>query len=172
MQVTIPTLRTRRLDLVPPHHSHLATYETLYGSPEVMRHIAEPFDKQAAARLLAAHAGSWVLHGFGSWCVEERATQAVIGIAGMKRPEQGEHVEVGWIIEPSAWGRGYATEIAQAVIKYAFERVGASRAMAQISPGNMSSIAVALKLGMQLDQKSSTDAALVFVRNREFALDA
>ena len=172
MQVTIPTLRTERLDLVPPHYSHLATYEALYGSPEVMRHIAEPIDKQAAARLLAAHAGSWVLHGFGGWCVEERATRAVIGIAGLKRLEQGEDVEVGWIIEPSAWGRGYATEAAREVIQYAFEQIGALRAVAHIAPENAGSIAVARKLGMQLEQEAAVGTALVFVRNRELALEA
>lgn len=172
MQVIIPTLRTERLDLVPPHYSHLATYEALYGSSEVMRHIAEPLDRQAIARMLAAHAGSWVLHGFGGWCVEERATCAVVGIAGLKRPEQGEYVEIGWIVEPKAWGRGYATEIAEAVIEYAFEQVKAPRAVARIAPGNAGSIAVARKLRMQLEQESSTDATLVFVRSRESALDA
>jgi RimJ/RimL family protein N-acetyltransferase len=165
MQVTIPTLRTERLNLVPPHHSHLATYEALYGSPEVMRHIAEPFDKQAAARLLAAHAGSWVLHGFGGWCVEERATGAVIGICGLRRSEQGDDVDIGWILQPSSWGRGYATEMTEAAIQYAFQHVGASQIVARIAPENASSIAVARKLGMQLEQKSSADTTLVFARS-------
>ena len=172
MQVTIPTLRTERLDLVPPHHSHLTTYEVLYGSPEIMRHIAEPLDKQATARLLAAHAGSWALHGFGGWCVEELATRAVIGIAGLNRLEQGGDVEVGWIIEPSAWGRGYATEAARAVIQYAFEQVGALRAVAHIARENAGSIAVARKLGMQIDQEAAIGTKLVFVRNREEPIDA
>lgn len=166
MQVTIPTLHTERLDLVPLQYSHLAMYEALYSDPRVVQHIMEPLDRQAAARLLAAHAGSWVLHGYGSWCVEERATRAAVGIAALKRLEQGEGVEVGWIIEPSVWGRGYAPEAATVAIAYAFEQVGASRVVARIAPGNDSSIAVARKLDMHLDQEASDSTALVFARSR------
>ena len=81
-------------------------------------------------------------------------------------------MEIGWILEPKAWGLGHATEIAEAVIEYAFDQVDAPQAMARIAPGNAGSTAVARKLRMRLDRESSTGATLVFVRSREPVLDA
>ncbi|MDR3412856.1 MAG: GNAT family N-acetyltransferase [Formivibrio sp.] len=163
MQVTIPTLHTTRLTLVPPQAGHLDVYADLYGNPEVMRHIAEPIDRAAAWKILAAHAGHWVLYGFGGWCVEEKQSGTIIGIVGLRQPAGSSIVEIGWIISPKARGRGYATEAAIAALSYATETVGAPEVAAHIGRGNEGSVSVARKLGMKLSTESKDAKTLVFL---------
>ncbi|HET9838723.1 MAG TPA: GNAT family N-acetyltransferase [Candidatus Angelobacter sp.] len=50
------------------------------------------------------------------------------------------------------WGRGYATEAAQACIDYAFSCLGAKRVIALVRPENLSSCRVAEKSGMNCER--------------------
>jgi RimJ/RimL family protein N-acetyltransferase len=172
MQVTIPTLHTPRLKLVPPQAIHLDTYAALYGDPEVMRHIADPTDRMAAWKILATHAGHWVLYGFGAWCVEEKQSGSIIGIAGLRQPEGSPCIEIGWIISPKTWGKGYATEAAAAALAFATGTVRASRVAAHIGRDNVGSVSVARKLGMRLSTESAQAETLVFLHVAHAATEA
>jgi RimJ/RimL family protein N-acetyltransferase len=56
-------------------------------------------------------------------------------------------VEIGWHLHPDAWGQGYATEAAQAVLHDAFSR-GLAKVLAVTDPDNKASQAVCRRLGM------------------------
>jgi len=56
-------------------------------------------------------------------------------------------IEIGWHLHPDAWGHGYATEAAQAVMADAFHR-GLPRVIAVTNPENVASQAVCRRLGM------------------------
>ncbi len=56
-------------------------------------------------------------------------------------------VEIGWHLHPDAWGHGYATEAAEAVLHDAFGR-GLAKALAVTDPENLASQAVCRRLGM------------------------
>jgi RimJ/RimL family protein N-acetyltransferase len=56
-------------------------------------------------------------------------------------------VEIGWHLHPDAWGRGYATEAAEAVLEDAFSR-GLAKVLAVTHPDNHASQAVCRRLGM------------------------
>jgi RimJ/RimL family protein N-acetyltransferase len=79
-----------------------------------------------------------------------------IGCVGLAHPlwfpEFADQVEVGWRFHPSAWGRGYATEAAEAAIAVARDALALERLIALIDPGNVRSIAVARRLGMTVEQ--------------------
>jgi RimJ/RimL family protein N-acetyltransferase len=57
-------------------------------------------------------------------------------------------VEVGWHLHPDAWGHGCATEGARALVCKAFAD-GAPRVHAVVRPGNLPSMAVCRRLGME-----------------------
>ena len=63
-------------------------------------------------------------------------------------------VEVGWHLHPDAWGRGYATEAARAIVAQAFAE-GAPRIHAVVKPGNVRSMAVCSRLGMEHHGRTS-----------------
>jgi RimJ/RimL family protein N-acetyltransferase len=55
--------------------------------------------------------------------------------------------EIGWHLDPSAWGQGFATEAAQTLIPIARER-GLTCLHAVVYPENLKSLAVCQRLGM------------------------
>ncbi len=55
--------------------------------------------------------------------------------------------EVGWVLDPSVWGQGYATEGAHAIIQLAKDH-GVGRVHAVVDPVNVKSSAVCQRLGM------------------------
>jgi ribosomal-protein-alanine N-acetyltransferase len=90
----------------------------------------------------------WERWGFGVWTV--LAGDAVVGRIGLAhtddtgRPE----VELAWFVDPDAWGRGYATELAQEAVRVAFEVLELDSVVAFTMQTNRASQAVMRKLGM------------------------
>jgi RimJ/RimL family protein N-acetyltransferase len=104
---------------------------------------------------MAAWRGQWELRGTGQWAVEEKETGTLVGRAGLHNParEDWPGVEIGWVLHPDRWGRGYATEAAQRAIDYAFGELDLDRVCSVILPENRRSIAVAERLGFSLDEE-------------------
>jgi RimJ/RimL family protein N-acetyltransferase len=63
----------------------------------------------------------------------------------------GSHVDIGWRLIRSAWGRGYATEAASVAPQDAFVRVGHREVLSYTSPDNLRSQALMARLGLQRD---------------------
>lgn len=57
--------------------------------------------------------------------------------------------EIGWVFNPVYHNRGYATEAAKAVVKYAFEELNAHRVIATCQPENIASYRIMEKIGMR-----------------------
>jgi RimJ/RimL family protein N-acetyltransferase len=68
------------------------------------------------------------------------------------RPDPGGEIEIGYHLRPAAWGRGYATEVARALVDHAFARLGLTTLVAVVLPENMASLAIVeRKLRMRRD---------------------
>jgi RimJ/RimL family protein N-acetyltransferase len=87
----------------------------------------------------------------GMWGIEA-SDGNLVGLVLLKtlRP-QGDHdgYEVGWRLHPDAWGNGYATEAAAAVIDLAFTERDLDVVYAVVKPTNSKSRAVADRLAMR-----------------------
>jgi ribosomal-protein-alanine N-acetyltransferase len=59
--------------------------------------------------------------------------------------------EVGWMVHPDVWGKGYAGEAAQKVMDWAFNELSTHRIVAFCHADNAASVRVMEKLGMHLD---------------------
>lgn len=99
------------------------------------------------------HIGHWSLLGFGYWVVEEKATGAFLGEAGMAEfhrdmePSILGTPEAGWVFSSAAHGQGYAFEAAQAILTWGENRFGNDRSVCLIAPENEPSLRLAAKLG-------------------------
>jgi RimJ/RimL family protein N-acetyltransferase len=86
----------------------------------------------------------------GMWAVERRSDGVVLGtvlLLTLPNDEHGE-VEIGWHLHPDAWGHGYATEAARAVLAHGFAG-GLPEIIAVAHTDNHASIAVMRRLGME-----------------------
>ena len=147
--MTIPTLETHRLVLRAIAHGDLDGFAAMYADVEVVRHLGDgrPLTRAATWRTMALFAGHWTLRGYGQWALVEKATGRLVGRAGLWNPEGWPGLEVGWLVERSRWGCGFASEGGAASLAYAFEALGAQRVISVIEPPNAASIRVAEKLG-------------------------
>ncbi|HDX9671278.1 TPA: GNAT family N-acetyltransferase [Bacillus cereus] len=61
----------------------------------------------------------------------------------------GEHTyEIGWVFNPKYFNKGYASEAAQATLKYGFKEMKLHRIIATCQPENIPSYRVMEKIGM------------------------
>ncbi len=72
----------------------------------------------------------------------------MIGFCGFDHLWGGAEIEIGYWLAPEYWGKGLATEAAQAVMQYGKERLGLQQIVAVAQPANRASIRVMEKLGM------------------------
>ena len=125
--------------------------------PEITRFIADgrPWSAARAQIVAADKRAHWSRHGFGWRAAVERATGQLVGIMaancvgeGTAGVDPADH-EIGWWLDPGAWGRGLAREGAAALCEEQLEVVGAPSVIARIQPANAASIAVAERTGMR-----------------------
>lgn len=126
-----------------------------HGAPEVTQwlNIPEP-SMDMTAFAVGRFSGQWRSLGFGMWALVEKATGRLVGRTGLHYhrdwPLDDIKVEAGWALEPSVWGRGYATEAARASLAFAFDHLELRRVFSITLPSNERSQAVMRRCGMTL----------------------
>jgi len=146
-----PPLQTERLELRRFTAADLEPLLDVFGDPTVMRYVGEerrPLRADGVRALAAASDAHWDEHGFGLLAIVERATGRLVGEAGLQFLEAGPDVELGYTLARAAWGRGYATEAARAVLRGGFAGLRLHRVVAVADPANAASRHVLDKLGM------------------------
>lgn len=71
----------------------------------------------------------------------------LIGACGMHSVTEIQ-ASIGYTLNRSYWGHGYATEVAKALVGYLFCELGVHRVFASCDPRNLASIRVLEKVGM------------------------
>lgn len=147
-------LATERLVLRRPGPEDLSAFLRIYGDPATNVHdpLGPAPDVATAATLLCASMAHWEQHGFGSFVVSTLdAPRWVIGFAGVAWREYSDAkvLNLGYRLEPAAWGKGYATELAAESLENAFDRLGLRQVFALVRPANAASIRVLEKIGME-----------------------
>ena len=149
----MPTLRTERLDLEPMSTSDLDWYAAFAADAEIMRYIGAsgPLSYAQAQERLARYVRCWSENGLGMFGVRLRGEDAPIGWAGLQPLDKTDEIEVGYAFGKEAWGRGFATEVAGAAVRWGFEERGLDRIVAVASAENAGSRRVMDKLGMRYE---------------------
>lgn len=90
--------------------------------------------------------------------VIERKTATAIGQMGFKgSPDEEGRVEIGYNINASSEGRGYATEMAKALVAWAAEQAQVKQIAAECLETNVGSIRVLEKVGFECVGKRSDE---------------
>jgi len=147
-------VRTSRLLLRQWREADHAPFAELNADPEVMAHFPHGLTRAQsdfAAERLAAHIEQ---RGYGFWAVEAPGVSSFVGFVGIQAPRTpglpfAPCVEIGWRLARAHWGKGYATEAAQAALRVGFEMVGLTEIVSFTAVSNLRSQAVMQRLGMQ-----------------------
>jgi RimJ/RimL family protein N-acetyltransferase len=142
-----PRLRTERLLLRELRPEDVEPHHTMSQDPEVQRFLGGLKSPYESFNNLATHAGHWALRGYGGLAIERLEDGAFLGRTGFIDPPGWPQLEVGWKLVRAAWGHGYATEAARAVIAYGFTALDLPELCSLIVTENTGSAAVARRLG-------------------------
>ncbi|MEV7320399.1 GNAT family N-acetyltransferase [Streptomyces sp. NPDC093970] len=144
-------LGTDRLVLRHWRDSDLGPWAEMNADPEVREHLGDPLTREQSDASVAAFRAEFDRRGYGWWAVEVRATGGFIGFAGLDAVDDGmpfTGVEIGWRLARPAWGRGYATEAALAVLAHGFDALALPEILAVTTAANLRSRAVMRRIGM------------------------
>ncbi|MCB1350417.1 MAG: GNAT family N-acetyltransferase [Maritimibacter sp.] len=142
----IPTLETERMFLRAMRADDIEA-EIDFFQTERSRAVGGPLPANQVWRAVAGMIGHWALRGYGFWALEDKATGAYLGRAGLWNPHPWPEPEIGWTLMAPAEGKGYAHEAALAARAYAYETLGWTTAISLIVAGNTRSEALARRLG-------------------------
>jgi RimJ/RimL family protein N-acetyltransferase len=140
---------TPRLLMRPLTAGYLPEMLDLYADPRVTRFL-KPLDEDGHLARLRETERLWASRGYGRAAILERPSGRFLGRGGLHYWAQFDEVEVGWALRADSWGRGYATEAGSAWVQWAFAHLDVPYVTAYIAHDNMSSRAVADRLGMSV----------------------
>lgn len=123
----------------------------IYSEPSITEYMDELYENPEEERAYAQDYIDQVycFYNFGIWTVVERESGEVVGRAGICYREGYETPELGFVIGVPWQGRGYATEVCREILEYAREELGMTEILAFVQPGNLASMRVCDKLGME-----------------------
>jgi RimJ/RimL family protein N-acetyltransferase len=126
----------------------------IFSDPAVIRFIGtgEPATRQETHLALESIIRHWQLHGFGRWAITDLETGKLVGCGGLR--SLFGTPELVYLFAQGSWGRGLATEVATAILTYGFRQKHFPRVVAITKPGNLASIRVMQKLGMDFEKEA------------------
>jgi len=152
---------TANLVLRPPTvHDASAVFASYATDPDVSRYTTwSPHHSLDESRgFLRVCEQGWERGTVLSWAILLRERRQLIGTIDIRF--EGHRAEIGYVIARSAWGRGYATEAARAVVSWAASQRFMHRVWAVVDVENVRSARVLEKIGMTREGTLRAWAAL------------
>jgi [ribosomal protein S5]-alanine N-acetyltransferase len=147
-----PAMQTERLALRAVRPDDVENFYHLDGDRRVMRYIGDGSigTRDSVAVAVARTMKHYCIYpGLGRRSAEERSTGRFIGWFSLNYVPNTVEVEVGYRLLPDAWGNGYATEGAAALVHYGFGQLGLYRIIGLTHPDNAASQRVLRKAGLR-----------------------
>lgn len=125
----------------------------VHGDPATYHYTpARPHpDLATSEEMLRSCLNSWDTYGVGYWAVAlTREEETIIGFGGVEYRVWSEHevLNLYYRLTPSAWGQGYATELARAAVSLARTYLPRWPVVARTRAENIPSIRTAERVGL------------------------
>jgi [ribosomal protein S5]-alanine N-acetyltransferase len=149
MSLPTPTLDTPRLRLRPFAQTDTDAIFALQSSPRVLRYWdAPPWKARAQAERFIAVCTQIEQEGAGArLAIERAADDAFIGWCGLSKWNPTyRSARLTYVLDDAAWGQGFATEAAAALLQWAFDTLDLNRVQAETDTRNTASGRVLEKL--------------------------
>ena len=142
-------LRTSRLVLRTWTIEDSALGFEIWGDPNVMKYVdsGEPQNIEQVQRSIEARIKHQEKFGYQHWAVVEIESNCIIGACGFNSTENPDEVEMVFHFNKKSWGKGFASEAAEACLDFIFSNFNINKVIAGCHPDNQASIKVLTKLG-------------------------
>lgn len=147
-----PSLATKRLTLRELRFEDAHAIAMRAGDRDVARYliaVPTPYPVALAARWITARVAWWAQgRGITLAISRKEHPDELIGTVSLRRYARDRRAELGYWLGTDAWGHGFATEAADALVGFGFREMSLARIYAQVIAGNDASCRVLEKLGM------------------------
>jgi ribosomal-protein-alanine N-acetyltransferase len=145
----IPTLETPHLILRPWSLDDSQALFRILQEPDILNYFPPTdFTLEKAQRYINHQLSHWQDRGYGHWAVTLKEDLGLVGWGGLEFLPETEESEVAYLLSHQVWGQGFATEAAQAAVKFGFESAGLEAIIGLVHPDNVGSIRVLEKCGL------------------------
>lgn len=157
-------LETERLYLRQWQASDFALFAEMNADPEVMKYFPKLLSA-TVSDVIANKCQQLIKEkGWGLWAVSLKENDTFIGFVGLNDTHAdmsfAPAVEIAWRLAKDCWGQGYATEAAQASLKFAFEELALNEVVSFTAVINKRSQLVMERIGMTNTQDNFYHPAL------------
>lgn len=148
-ELNSPRIRLRHWQL-----NDLPNWISMNSDPITLRYFPRVFTEEESRASFERIRIFLEIHEFGLWAAEERETGKFMGFIGLSEQKLDgiaftPCIEIGWRLDKSFWGKGYATEGAIEVLKFGQEHLGISEIFSFTSKLNLPSLNVMRKIGLR-----------------------
>ncbi|NUO58676.1 MAG: GNAT family N-acetyltransferase, partial [Hamadaea sp.] len=152
MPLPTPTLHTTRLTLRPFTDADADSLYAMHSDPYVLRYWdSPPWSEPARAGRFLAVCREMEEKGTGARLAVGRGSEFLGWCSLNQWNPDFRSASLGYCFAEAAWGHGYATESARALLRWAFDTLDLNRVQAEADTRNVASARVLEKLGFVLE---------------------
>ncbi len=157
-------LHTERLLLTPFALTDLDLAVEMWTDPKVAKYVGGVMTEAEIRQQMSDVTKRGGNGGIGIWCIADRRTGEKLGdsfllplpideedtdfsLVVMGQMPDAE-IEIGFFFKPSAWGQGYATEVCERLLQFAFQEVSLNEVVSSVDEDNVASKKVLEKCGL------------------------
>lgn len=148
-------IETARLYLRQFNPGDLDDLHPIFNDVDVVKYMKAtlPVSREDTEVALLSIIKHWERHGFGRWAVVKKETGKLIGYGGLRNLHGMP--ELVYLLGKPFWGRGLATELSKACLKWGFETRHFERIVAVTRPEHIASRRVMEKIGMTYEKDAN-----------------
>jgi len=152
--MALSTLQTPRLTLRPYRLADTADLVRLAGTREVAAmtlRIPHPYTEHDAVEFITSCRADFELGRSARFAIALRESGEFCGGIGLRIMSEHRRAELGYWLGVPYWGKGYATEASQEILRFGFETLKLRRIYASYVTENPTSGRVLEKIGMRYE---------------------
>ena len=137
--------------------------------PEVLQYTGDdPFESVEEAKTFLENYASYRTYGFGRWAMVLKETNEYLGWCGLKYTPELDEFDIGYRLMKKFWGKGYATEAAEACLEFGFNQFDMKTIVGRAMPANTASVRVLEKIGLTYLENRFTDGTeeVIYVKHK------
>jgi RimJ/RimL family protein N-acetyltransferase len=126
----------------------------MWSDPDVTRFMGGPREAAWLTQNFTEDAKNTDPPLYDQWPVFEKASGELVGYCGLldKEIDGRPEIELVYVFLPTAWGKGFGTEMAMGLREHAVQAMGLTRLVALIEPENAASVKVAERAGFHREK--------------------
>lgn len=146
---------TQRLQFSAITMQDVASLQQIFSDPIAMQYYPSTRDEAQTREWISWVSQMYEERGFSLWLLRDKHSGDFVGQCGLIwQPDVAgkDLVEIGYLLPRQQWGKGYATEAAQACRDFGFGSLQLQEMISLIDPNNQPSVNVAKRNGFVLQQ--------------------